>query len=153
MFNFHWNYFYQCNFFPMILFFFFFSFISFFVVFENWLCNCLSRCFTFSSSRQYFWTARRKCFWYVWLTVVVVTCVSILRHTWEKVCGKCSVDLKHFVREYYMPCALKKIMMAEASCSICKTIYKNVICKTCHPWYVVYISLFTVKSYHSVQKV
>ena len=90
---------------------------------------------------------------FVHLIVVVCTCRSILGHTWEKLSGKCSIDLKLFVWEYYMPCALEKIMMAEVSCSICKTVCEVVICDTCDPWYVVCISLFTANSYHSVQRV
>ena len=31
---------------------------------------------------------------FVHLIVVACTCRSILGHTWEKVCGKCSIDLK-----------------------------------------------------------
>ena len=45
-----------------------------------------------------FWTAH--CFLYVWLIVVVCTSSSILGHTWEKVSGKCSIDLKLFVWEH-----------------------------------------------------
>ena len=51
----------------------------------------------------------------------------------RKLCGERSIDLKRFAQEYYMPCALEKIMMAEASCSICKTVYEEVICDTCDP--------------------
>ena len=115
------------------------------------LCNCLCHCFSFSSCRQCFWTTPQVFF--VRLIVVVCTCGSILPHTWGKLCGERSIDLKRFAREYYMTCALEKIMMAEASCSICKTVYEEVICDTCDPWYVVCLSLFTVNSYHSVQRV
>ena len=62
------------------------------------LCNCLRCCFSFCSSHQCFWTAH--CFLYVWLIVVVCTSGSILGHTWEKVSGKCSIDLKLFVWEH-----------------------------------------------------
>ena len=62
------------------------------------LCDCLCRCFSFCSSPQCFWTAH--CFLYVWLIVVVCTSGSILGHTWEKVSGKCSIDLKLFVWEH-----------------------------------------------------
>ena len=127
-----------------------FYFFCFCVVVKK-LCNCLCHCFSFSSCRQCFWTTPQVFF--VRLIVVVCTCGSILPHTWGKSCGERSIDLKRFAREYYMPCALEKIMMAEASCSICKTVYEEVICDTCDPWYVVCLSLFTVNSYHSVQRV
>ena len=124
-----------------------------FCVLVKKLCNCLCRCFSFSSCHHCFWTTPQKCFWYVWFIVVVCNYGSILRHTWGKKCGKCSINLKLFVWEYYMSCALEKIMMAEWSCSIWKTIYEEVIFDTYDPSYVVSVSLFTVNTYHSVQRV
>ena len=52
-----------------------------------------------------------------------------------------------------MSCALEKKIMLEVSGSICKTVYEDVLCDTCDPWYVVCISLFSINSYHSVQAV
>ena len=65
----------------------------------------------------------------------------------RKLRNKIGSDTKH-----YISCALKKIMMAEVNCSICVTICEVVISDTYGPWYAVSISLFTVNSYHGVQK-
>ena len=51
-----------------------------------------------------------------------------------------------------MSYALEKIIMLEVSGSICKTVYEDVLCDTCDPWYVVHISLFSINSYHKQYK-